>query len=93
MPNFLLETYTLPKNFIELENDMLRRGLTRHLHKNDMSSWIVHKGPKQVLEIIPKSGMKDTLLDYYHYKKYFPCRVTRNVAKPFYMEKRLCEGV
>lgn len=53
-----------------------------------MTNWIINKGTGKVLEVIPKS-QKDTLLDYYHYKKHFPCRITRNICKPLYFEKRL----
>ncbi|CDW76547.1 UNKNOWN [Stylonychia lemnae] len=90
MGNFMLESYTIPKNFIELENDMNRRDHVNY-YKNQMSNWIVNKGAGTVIEIIPRTS-KDTLLDYYHYKKHFPCRVSRNICKPFYFMKKIASN-
>jgi len=56
-----------------------------------MTNWIVNKGAGTIIEIIPRTS-KDTLLDYYHYKKHFPCRVSRNICKPFYFNKKLAQN-
>eukprot|EP00347_Sterkiella_histriomuscorum_P007067 403350377 len=92
--NFLLESYTIPKYFIELENDMNRRGKNgsgANFHKDYVSNWVVNKGSGNVIEIIPRTS-KDMLLDYYHYKKHFPCRVNRNISKPFYFTKSFAQS-
>ena len=86
----MLESYTIPKNFIELENDMNRRD-HYNFYKNQMTNWIVNKGSGTIIEIIPRTS-KDTLLDYYHYKKHFPCRVSRNICKPFYFDKKIASN-
>jgi len=89
LSHFFLETYTLPKNYIELENTLTKANPAGN-KQNKASNWVVNKGNGRVIEVIPGSS-KDTLLDFYHYKKHFPCRVTRALQKPFYFDKRLLD--
>lgn len=49
----MLETYTLPKNYIELEKDQKNKDHYNY-HKERVSNWIVHKGPATVLEVIAR---------------------------------------
>jgi hypothetical protein len=79
--NFLLETYSLPRNFIEMEKDFNMKDTSHHFKKIDkVTNWVIYKPTtNQIIETV-SGDQKKNLLEFYRYKKHFPLTVIRNMG-------------